>query len=259
MPGQYNFFDTARGNIPMPAVTTAVIDPTASNDISQGIIVGSTWINTANSRVWQCMSNSLGAAVWSLDAVVPGVGIMPSTTITQFGSGAATFFEEGNIVRQISGTGINPGATGADNVLAVYSLPANSLDIAGRGLCIMAMGSFASNTNVKRVKLVFNPTAAVVGSTVSGGTVIADTGNYSTTGAVGWQLIANTFKYGALGSNTQICLHESAQVGSVVGSLLVPTMTTATESGAILVAVTGNAATATTDIALNLMEIQAMN
>jgi len=38
-----------------------------------------------------------------------------------------------------------------------------------------------------------------------------------------------------------------------------PLATTAVESGAILIAVTGNAATATSDILLNFFEVNAMN
>ena len=40
---------------------------------------------------------------------------------------------------------------------------------------------------------------------------------------------------------------------------MAPALATATENGAILVAVTGNAGTATGDIALNFFEINAMN
>ena len=180
-----------------------------------------------------------------------------SSASSQFGSGTGTFLEEGNLIRQTGA--VNPGATGADNVLAVYSLPANSLDIAGRCLNIFAQGNVANNTNSKRVKIYVGCTTAVVGSTVTGGTVVADTGAYTTTGAAGWIVEANVVKYGANGSNTQYGLHASAQVGATVGSLLVSSALTMTESGAILIAVTGNAATTATDITLNFFEVNAMN
>ncbi len=253
-------FSSVRGDVQIPGPSTiSAADPSVSNDGTQGFVAGSTWVNTANSRVWTCLSNATGAAAWAL-AVVPGVGIEPSNTLTQFGSGTGIFYEEGNLVRQTSGAGLSPGATGADNVIAAYSIPANSFDIAGRGLNILAQGSFANNTNVKRTKIIFNPSTAVVGSTIgTGGVTIADSGNYSTAGAVGWALVANVFKYGATGSNTQLGLHAGAQVGSVVGSLLVPSNMTAVESGVILVAVTGNATTTASDILLNLLEINCMN
>ena len=66
-------------------------------------------------------------------------------------------------------------------------------------------------------------------------------------------------KTGATGSNTQRGLHASAQVGAVVGSLLPSTALTAPENATILIAVTGNAATATTDITLQFFEVNAMN
>src|SRR5229473_3962336 len=95
---------------------------------------------------------------------------------TGFGASNAPILSEGNVNLQVSSAGVQPGATGADNVLAVYSLPSNAFDVAGRGISITAAGSFGATANNKRVKIVFNATTAVVGSTVTGGTVICDTG-----------------------------------------------------------------------------------
>jgi hypothetical protein len=238
--------------------TTATTDPGAGNDNTQGYFVGSIWVNTINGRVWIAQAVGTGAAAWAL-AVVPGTGIEPSSNLEQFGAGTATVLAEGNINRQISSAGVQPGATGADNVLAVASIPASSFDISGRGIGITAQGSFAATANNKRVKLIFNPATAVVGSTVgAGGTTVADTGTVATSGG-GWSVQANVFKYGGNGSNTQIGLHQQAQIGSAVAALLAPSLITATESGAILVAVTGNATTATSDIVFNFLELNAMN
>ena len=121
-----------------------------------------------------------------------------------------------------------------------------------------AVGSVGATANNKRIKIIYNPTAAVVGSTVSGGTIIADTGTSTVSGA-GWSLSAQVFKYGAAGSNTQLAIHQAAQVGSIVSSLIAPAAVTAVESGAILVAVTGNAGTATSDIILNFFEPSGSN
>lgn len=166
---------------------------------------------------------------------------------------------EGNIGVQIVSAGVNPGATGADNVLAVFTLPANVFDQSGRGVSFLAEGSFGATVNNKQVKIIFNPSAAVVGSTVgSGGTTIADTGTVATNN-LGWSVQANVFKYGAAGSNTQIGLHEQAQTGGTVSSLLKPSLITAVENAPILVAVTGNATTAATDIVFNFLGINWMN
>jgi hypothetical protein len=83
-------------------------------------------------------------------------------------------------------------------------LPASSFDVFGRGLSITAAGrSGPTNATNKTIRLFWGCTAAVVGSTVSGGTIIADTGVQTTVNA-GWMLTANVFKFGAAGSNTQM-------------------------------------------------------
>jgi hypothetical protein len=179
---------------------------------------------------------------------------------TQLGSGTGSMREAGTLTLQTSTSGINPGGTNADNVLAVYTLPANSLYSAGNGLYISAIGTFANNVNSKRVKIIIGPSTAVVGSTVgSGGTTIADTGAYSTAAAATWSVAAAVYKYGAAGSNTQLGIHVSSQINTSVTNLTAPSSLTLTESGAILIALTGNAATTATDIALNFFEIMAQN
>jgi hypothetical protein len=175
------------------------------------------------------------------------------------GLGTATFLPEGNVTRQISAAGINPGATGVDSVLAAFTLPANSFDALGRGLAITGQGSFAANANTKRIKIVFNPASAVVGQTVgAGGATIADT-NAVTTNGGGWSVQANVFKYGAANSNTQIGLHQQAQIGGAVAALLAPSLIAAIENAAILIALTGNATTGVGDIISNFFELNAMN
>ena len=188
----------------------------------------------------------------------------PSIVSQYLGSGTATLNTAGNVFNSVvvsGGTSLQPAATGADNVIAVYSIPANTFDgitNTNRGLSFNAVGSVGATANNKRIKIIYNPTAAVVGSTVSGGTIIADTGTSTVSGA-GWSLSAQVFKYGAAGSNTQLAIHQAAQVGSIVSSLIAPAAVTAVESGAILVAVTGNAGTATSDIILNFFEPSGSN
>ena len=269
-------FDSARGDRPLNlqfpiaggaattvgiATLTASTDPTASNDSTQGIQVGGIWFNSAAGylRWWECRDNTAGAAKWVFSgADYANGGSNPASETVAFGSSTGLMAAEGNINRQISSAGVTPGATGADNVLAVYSLPASAFDVLGRGLGITAQGSFGATSNTKRVKIIFNATTAVVGSTVTGGTTVADTGAVTTNGG-GWSVQANIFKYGAAGSNTQIGLHQQCQVGAAVSALLAPALITATESSPILIAITGNATTATSDIVLNFLEVNAMN
>lgn len=256
--GPFEQLDAFCGGLPQGINNlVAVTDPVAGSDNTLGYRVGSAWVNTANGRVWFCVSAATGAATWAL-AVVPGVGVEPANNLEQFGGGTGTMLSEGNINRQLSVAGVQPGTTANDNVLAFFSLPAGSLDALGRGLTITAQGSFAATNNAKRLKLIFNATTAVVGSAVTGGTTIADTGSLTTTSnAGGWSIQANVFKTGALGSNTQLGLHQLTQPAAVLPTA--PAAIAAVESGAILIAVTGAAATATTDITFNFLEINAMN
>ena len=240
---------------------TATTDPTTSNDITQGYYPGMIWINATLSRSWECQSNAVGAATWILSGVVPGVGAEPASMITQAGSGTGTFREEGNVYSSVLavGAGVSPGATSStDYCLAVYALPANSLDIANRGLTITAAGSFGSTSNNKTIKIYWGATTPTVGTVVSTGTVIATTGTVTTNGG-GWQICANVFKYGATGSNTQLALHSQAQVAGAVASLQAPVNLTATESAIIYVAVTGQTPTATSDIVCNWVQANFMN
>ena len=242
-----------------PTVTPTT-DPTSSNDVTQGFQPGMIWINTTALRAWLCLANTQGAAQWMFMGAAYGQGgFEPASVVTQAGSSTATFPEEGNVNRQTSLTGISPGATGADNVLAAFTLPANAFDIANRGVQISASGKFGATANNKTVRIQFNPATAVVGSTIgAGATIVADTGVVATNGG-GWSLQANIFKVGAAGSNTQIAIHNQAQVGAAVSALLAPSAPVAVESGGILIAVTGNAATATSDIVFQWMEVNWMN
>lgn len=49
---------------------TAVVAPTSSNDSLQGYSVGSEWVDTVTKNYYVCVSNSVGAAVWTLTGAV---------------------------------------------------------------------------------------------------------------------------------------------------------------------------------------------
>jgi hypothetical protein len=175
------------------------------------------------------------------------------------GGTTQTLNTDGNLNVQISSAGVSPGATGADNVVAVFSIPAGAFSAAGKMVSIIANGSFAGNGDTKTVKIIFNPATAVVGSTVgTGGTTIASTGAVATNGG-GWQLSAAVTKYGAAGSNTQLGVNLQNQSGAAADVLLAPAAITATESGNILVAVTANCATTATDVVLSMLQVRFAN
>jgi hypothetical protein len=241
---------------------SATTDPGAFNDNTQSYSVGSRWFNTSARRIWTCLSAATGAATWAHDGVVPGLGVEPSNISTYFGGGIGTFLREGNLTCLVGNPLGRNNADTTDDVLASYTLPASSLDVAGRGVCITAQGNTAPTTNNKRVKLWFN--ATISGSIVTAGSVIADSGPW-VNGTIpnsnaGWQLTANVFKYGAAGSNTQYA-QGTAILGAVHGGIGLPVFSTAVESGAIVIALTGSsfATGAANDVTATWFEVNAMN
>jgi hypothetical protein len=242
---------------------SATTDPNASQDNTLDYAPGSVWINTTNGRAWFCVTAGTGAAQWAL-AVVPGTGIEPSNNLEQYGSGAQTMLSEGNIFRTVPTVPISPGSTGNDNVLANFALPANSFDGIGfRGLFLSATGMFAANANTKETKLWIGATTVTVGSAISGGTCICDSGA-SVANNAQWELNTNVFKYGGNGSNTQRAFGSAVVIGSThsgfgSGPSAAVQALTLTESGVINITVTGNATTTATDITLSEFMINAMN
>lgn len=186
-----------------------------------------------------------------------------SNAVNQFGSGTATFGNSGFLTTQIFTVGSSPGGTGSDYVLAVYSVPANSFDQANRQLFITASGSFANDGNAKEVKIYANPTSATVGSVVgTGGTVIGDTGAYSTANKAGFVLESMVVAESA--ANTQLAFPTSSCVGATAGGLgpvgtSYPVAISGTTAAPILIAITGKATTAASDILLNYFSVEAAN
>lgn len=172
------------------------------------------------------------------------------------------FLRAGNLYRLAGNPLAGNNADTTDDLLASYTLAASSLDTAGRGLCVTAQGSTGTTTNNKRVKLWFN--ATVSAGVVTGGSVIADTDPWvnSTTpnSDVGWQLMADIFKFGATGSNTQYAQGTTVR-GGVHGGTGLPVFPTALESSAIVIALTGSSYTtgAANDVIATWFEVNAMN
>lgn len=215
----------------------------------------------------------LSGASYAIDATgtVTGVGFPDLSPLLGsgyallpgFGAGGAAMAAQGNLYRLISG-GTNPGATNADVVMANFLLPAGTFDITGRGIAASAFGNFANNVNSKRVKLWIGATTVAVGGAISGGTLIGDTGAFTTAAATQFQLDAQVFKYGNPGSNTQCTFGCQAILGAThggsgAGASAVCQTLTLTESGGINVTLTGDAVTAATDIALFSFQVDALN
>ena len=175
-------------------------------------------------------------------------GYDPSTVLTQFGSGSATFSEEGNVVKLFT-AGTTPASTAADIVVATYTLPANSFDATGRSIVLQAYGNLAANANNKTAKIIVGATTATIGSAVVGGTTVATTG-VTAGNNVGWALTANVNKYGAANSNTQNYQTTGIIIGATHGGIGVAGTLTLTENAPIIIAVTLNNATTATDSSL---------
>jgi len=187
------------------------------------------------------------------------LGAIPSL----FGGGTAVMEESGNVNVQSGAPLTNPASITNDNVLGVYTLPAGSLSAAGKGLEITAAGNLGNDTQAKRVKLIWNPITAVVGSAVgtnSTSFLLGDTGATTNAGATaGWILQAQVYKYGAAGSNTQIGQETGSIVGAIHGGCGIAAALTNNESASIAIAVTGNATSSVGDISLYNINIQAFN
>lgn len=179
-------------------------------------------------------------------------------------AGRAAGFVNGVLasVGYASGSGLSPAATGADNVVFAYTLPANTLNYVsnacaagGPSIRIRVRGHTAANGNNKTVKVIFNPATATVGSTVgSGGTTLASTG-VVTINAKGFVIDAWVKKVGLPNANTQVGGADLILSDATPVSAGVPVYPAATENGDIFIAVTGNAATTATDIVIDSVEI----
>lgn len=182
---------------------------------------------------------------------------------TLFGGGTGTLSESGNLYVASGNPLTNPATITNDNVLAVYSMPAGSFSAAGKGIEVTAAGNLGADSQAKRVKLIWNPTAAVVGSAIATNStsfLLGDTGSTTNSGAAaGWSIQSQVYKYGALGSNTQIGQEIGVVIGSTHGGMGLASALTTNESLAILVAVTGNATTSVGDIGLYNINVEGFN
>lgn len=182
------------------------------------------------------------------------LGLGPSL----FGGGTGTLLESGNLYVGVGNPLANPAGITNDYVLAVYSLPASSFNASGKGIEITASGNLGNDSQVKRVKIIVNATSAVTGGIIVGGTTLGDTGSV-TAANVGWVLQSQVYKYGALGSNTQIGQFLDGSVGTLNLGVGLASAITANEVASILVAVTGNATTSVGDISLYNVNVEGFN
>ena len=191
-------------------------------------------------------------------ATVPENTRLPASVTTK--AGAAPYpghSSAGNLSIQAPTTLPGNAADTTDDVLFVFTLPAGSFDQALRQLTLLAVGKLAANGNSKRAKIFVNPTTAAVGSAISGGTLIADTGA-STGNNVAWELEVQITKQGVFGANTQFAVSNPI-VGTAHGGVSVANLTL-NEASAITFAVTGSSASsAANDVQGQMLDVSWAN
>jgi hypothetical protein len=72
--------------------------------------------------------------------------------VEPFGNGGAAMTRQGNTLRFVS-AGANPSTINGLYVISSITFPANTFDVAARGVAISAMGSVANNTTTKTISV----------------------------------------------------------------------------------------------------------
>ncbi len=225
------------------------------------------WIVSVTSAVKYINQGSNTSAFWVEDDSTAGNTVIfgaPTTVANALLSRAS-----GNVFADTqAAAGINPGATGADKIVAAVWIPAGTFDKANRGIVATMIATGAANNNSRRMKIILGDTnatfpalPAVDGSvTTTGGTVIGDSGALTTTmNAVSAFLQCQLFKRGANGSNTQNSMTTAIIGGGTHGGVGAYTDQTFNEATNLCLVFTVSAATTATDIAYNQAEVTVYN
>lgn len=130
-----------------------------------------------------------------------------------------------------------------EEVLATYPLPANILNINGKGIRVTASFVGAATANAKVGKIRFGGLTGPVGATVS-----------SSTSGAGFYTTALMFRTGA---STQL-IHGGAQ-GAATSSGGIPVAGTLTDTADINIVATGTTATAIGDLIFKSMLVECLN
>jgi hypothetical protein len=198
-----------------------------------------------NTVVGGQIASPSGAATVDSDGLNTFIRVNAITTGAlqgQAGSATSTWVRAmGQLTAQVSQT-----ATGADvteDTLQSYTLPANALDVVGRGVRVTAWGSYSANTNGKTIRLYFG-----VGNVIMNSTALTQNGT-------GWWVEAEIYK---IGSNAQ-CHWANIIAGNTLPGMQSGT-DAQTDSAGILIKVTGQNSVATAnDIVCRGMSLKMIN
>lgn len=167
----------------------------------------------------------------------------PPPIISAGAVGTGTVMPEGLLSVQTSRSGIGNGANTTDDVLFTYNLPANSLDIVGRGVRMKAWGVYGANGNDKVIQILIGGTLAISSTVV-------------TFNAGWWTIEAEFYKDGASTQNgTGTVITKNTVIGPE--TLLLG----ATDTAPIALTVTGASPTtgAANDVVANGMVVEFLN
>jgi cytoskeletal protein CcmA (bactofilin family) len=233
-----NYLPAINGGVGGRNNVSAVTNPTAASDGTAGYAAGSLWVNTLSGRVYLCVANAAGAAVW-----VEALGILNASTIApqitatvDFGTSTFKFRNA-----HFSGT-VNTGA-----VLA-SSLDADTLTV-NTTSTFTGLPTFNGGITVNGVSNL-NGNVTITGNTQLGDAA-TDTINF--VGRVASPIVPSTDDTRDLGAPTlefrDLYIDGTANIDSLVADTAA--ITGGTINGAIIgnsvaAAITGTLITATT-------------
>lgn len=168
-----------------------------------------------------------------------GRGLVENSALQRFGKGGALAAGGGNIIVGCT-TAVGNGADTTEDVLFTTSLPANSLDIIGRNIDILAFGNITATSATKTVKVYFGSTVLVTPSQTY-------TFQATTTQTGLWSINATILKTGSSAQTIQYGL-DSTITGSFARNLNVLTSPTESDTAAIVIKVTGQSSVATANL-----------
>jgi hypothetical protein len=176
--------------------------------------------------------------------LVDRVTITTTGTNVTMGTGTATA-NVGGVLNVNTTTQATTGTS--EEVLATYTLPANTLSANGKLIRITAWGTFAANANSKTTRVRFG---GLAGTIISGVTTTSNNGN--------WRHVTEVVRTGAAtqASSGVVTYGVTAGAGALAPTVGAPTQTL---SGTVDIAVTGTSPTTIGDVSFSGLIVEALN
>jgi hypothetical protein len=163
-----------------------------------------------------------------------GRGVVASSALQRIGKGGTFANGGGQILLDLSVAGVGNGADSTEDTLFTHALPANTLDVVGRCITLLAWGSVPATSATKTARVYFGAISASAG--------------YTTTQTGNWQIYMMIWKQA---NNVQLALSEVDAIGATTARQVTPVTNGAeTDTAAITVKVTGQSSAATANLVL---------